>query len=134
MGRKAKERKATEVGLPVGAVRCEPELLADVNSYGRPDFAERGYYVDLPFTCATCGEHEVWSAAQQKWWYEVAKGFWYSTAKHCAACRHAEHARVEEARRVSLAGLAAKAARPAPPPKRPKRPKLTTPTKPAKPT
>ena len=51
------------------------------NSYGVPCFVERGYYQDLPFTCVGCGSKEIWRAAQQKWWYEVAKG--YAGGIHC---------------------------------------------------
>ncbi|OAI78730.1 hypothetical protein E7Z57_15500 [Ralstonia pseudosolanacearum] len=61
--------------------------LAPSNSYGEPEFARRGYYVDLPFTCRDCASREVWAAAQQKWWYEEAKGYVDSTAVRCLACR-----------------------------------------------
>lgn len=83
-------------------------LLAPNNSYGVPDFVTRGYYVDRPFRCVGCGKQEVWTATQQKWWYEVAKGFVYSTAVRCRACRHKERARREEARRIHRAGLSRK--------------------------
>lgn len=46
-----------------------------------------GYYIDRPFTCTRCGTQEVWTAKQQKWWYEVAHGPIYSGAHHCRACR-----------------------------------------------
>lgn len=42
------------------------------NGYGQPEFFWRRYYIDKRFTCAKCGTEEVWTAAQQKWWYEVA--------------------------------------------------------------
>ncbi|WP_238944985.1 zinc-ribbon domain containing protein [Vandammella animalimorsus] len=29
----------------------------------------------------------MWTAKQQKWWYEAAYGPIYSDAKHCRACR-----------------------------------------------
>lgn len=61
--------------------------LAPYNSYGPPDFIARGYYEDVPFTCVDCGEAQLWTATQQKWWYEVAKGQVYSIAKRCRACR-----------------------------------------------
>ncbi|WP_230588305.1 zinc-ribbon domain-containing protein [Ralstonia solanacearum] len=62
-------------------------LLAPSNSYGEPAFVRRGYYVDVHFICSDCESREVWTAAQQKWWYEVAKGYVYSTAARCLACR-----------------------------------------------
>ena len=83
-------------------------LLAPNNSYGAPDFVRRGYYVDRPFRCVDCNKEEVWTGSQQKWWYEVAKGFAYSTAIRCGVCRRKERARPEEARRIHLEGLAGK--------------------------
>jgi hypothetical protein len=89
-------------------VLVEPALLAPYNSYGAPGFVRRGYYLDSPFRCATCSRQEVWTATQQKWWYEVAKGYVYSTAKLCQLCRGREQARKADARRVHLEGVARK--------------------------
>jgi hypothetical protein len=86
-------------------------VLAPNNSYGVPDFVQRGYYVDRPFRCIDCGKEEIWTGSQQKWWYEVAKGFVYSTAVRCRSCRRRERARRTDARRVHLAGAGAKATR-----------------------
>jgi hypothetical protein len=52
---------------------------------------------------------EIWTAAQQRWWYEVAQGEVWTVAVRCRACRQRERARKVEARRIHLAGLAAKA-------------------------
>jgi hypothetical protein len=82
----ARERRHREVALK-NAIRVDPTALVPCNSYGPPDFIERGYYLDVPFTCASCGSEEVWTASQQKWWYEVAKGSLYSGAKLCRTCR-----------------------------------------------
>ena len=92
--------------IPPHAVAADKELLASLNNtYGLlPDF-----YRDLPFRCRGCGGDEVWTAKQQKWWYEVAQGNINSTAMHCRACRRLEKARVDEARRVSEAGRLGKA-------------------------
>ncbi|MFT3786282.1 MAG: zinc-ribbon domain containing protein [Tepidisphaeraceae bacterium] len=67
------------------------------------------FYEDQPFTCVDCGKHEVWSAAQQKWWYEVAKGDVWTVAQRCRLCRRRERERKNEARSVHLEGLARKA-------------------------
>ncbi len=107
--RNAKKALAYKL-LPPGAVAVNEALLAPNNSYGAPDFVMRGYYLDRPFKCANCGKEEVWRAAQQKWWYEVAKGFAYSSAKLCHNCRRREQTRKAEARRVHLDGLARKKA------------------------
>jgi hypothetical protein len=45
------------------------------------------YYEDVTFTCINCGREELWSAEQQKWWYEIAKGYIFSKAIRCRACR-----------------------------------------------
>ena len=63
------------------------------------------YYVDHPFICRDCGAQEVWTASQQKWWYEVAKGRLDSIAVRCRPCRKKQRARKAEARAIHLAGL-----------------------------
>lgn len=89
-------------------VPVNEEALALNNSYGAPDFVYRGYYVDRPFCCIDCGKAEVWTGTQQKWWYEVAKGFAYSTAIRCRLCRRKERQRRDDARQAHLEGLARK--------------------------
>ena len=90
---------------PYRMVPVNKNLLAPNNSYGAPDFVRRGYYVDRPFRCIDCNKEEVWTGAQQKWWYEVAKGFAYSTAVRCRLCRRHQRARRDEARRIHLQGV-----------------------------
>lgn len=93
---------------PVGKrVPVNPDALAPNNSYG-PDYVLRGYYEDVPFECVDCSHAEVWTAAQQKWWYEVAKGSVYAFARRCRGCRRRERERRSEAKRVHLEGLARK--------------------------
>lgn len=70
--------------------------LAPYNSYDSPDFVGRGYYVAIPFTCRDCGADSVWTAAEQKFWYEELKGFVYSTAIRCKECRKKERIRKQE--------------------------------------
>lgn len=53
------------------------------NSYGPPI-----EYRDAEFTCIDCGSVECWTAKQQQWWYEVAKGSVNSRAIRCQECRH----------------------------------------------
>lgn len=50
-------------------------------------YLKAGWYRDYPFHCADCGKLEIWTATQQKWWYEVAKGKKLTVAKRCRACR-----------------------------------------------
>jgi len=101
--------KAVELrNTPSRMVPVNEELLAPNNSYGAPAFVRRGYYIDIAFRCVDCGKEEVWTGSQQKWWYEIAKGFVYSSAVRCRACRRKEQARRNEARRVHLEGMARK--------------------------
>ncbi len=81
------------------------EALAPNNSYSGSDFMRCGYYTDLPFRCVDCGTDETWTARQQKWWFEVAKGHIFSTARRCRNCRRKERERSNESRRVHLEGL-----------------------------
>ena len=96
---------------PVLGPPVNEALLAPNNSYGAPDFVYRGFYVDRPFRCVDCGKEEVWTGTQQKWWYEVAKGFVYTTAIRCRLCRRKKREQSEESRRVHLEGLERKAQR-----------------------
>ncbi|MCX6847835.1 MAG: zinc-ribbon domain containing protein [Verrucomicrobia bacterium] len=45
------------------------------------------YYRDISFHCKDCRKHEMWSATQQRWYYEIAKGSLLSQATRCRACR-----------------------------------------------
>jgi hypothetical protein len=67
-----------------------PANLGPNSSYGIPEFVERGYYVDMPFNCKSCGIAQVWTGTQQKWWYEVAKGDVWAVAVLCRPCRRRE--------------------------------------------
>ncbi len=93
---------------PLSLAPVNYDLLAERRSYSTPDFIERGYYEDRPFTCRDCGKKEIWRATQQKWWYETAKGEWETTAVRCRSCRRKERERKAQARASSERGLAAK--------------------------
>lgn len=80
------------------------DLLRPTNSYGIPDFVEREFYVDRPFVCKDCGKSEVWTATQQKWWYETAKGDVWTVAVR-RPCRRRERERKAQARRIQSQGL-----------------------------
>ena len=90
--------------IPRGAIPAEPSLLLHDGTYGqRPR-----YYADHAFTCIECGASEVWTAAQQKWWYEVAKGKIASRANRCRACRYRRRLRSSQSRRIHIEGVIAK--------------------------
>jgi hypothetical protein len=71
-------------------------------------YISAGWYKDQPFVCADCGKLEIWTAAQQKWWYEVAKGGILTTATRCRQCRKTHREKRESQRAKSLAGIAKK--------------------------
>ena len=78
--------------------------LRPTNSHGKPEFVYRGYYVDVHFKCKFCGASQNWSATQQKWWYETAKGDVWTTAILCKPCRRTEQQRIIKARELQLQG------------------------------
>jgi len=87
-------------------VLADPNELLHNNTYGPIPTC----YIDKPFTCVDCDSREVWTAKQQKWWYEIAKGNVNSTAVRCRPCRKVKQTIKDEARRVHLEGLAKKTA------------------------
>ncbi len=97
------QRELAKKHLPVN-----PNNLRPSNSYSTPEFVERGYYVDMPFECKSCGVPQVWTETQQKWWYESAKGDVWAIAVLCRRCRQREQARRAAAQEVHLSGEAAK--------------------------
>jgi predicted RNA-binding Zn-ribbon protein involved in translation (DUF1610 family) len=71
------------------AVRADQSKLDHINTYGSlPE-----YYIDRPFRCRDCGKEEIWRAADQKWYYEEAKGHIDATAVRCHDCREARKTR-----------------------------------------
>lgn len=69
--------------LPVGAIAADLSQQVPNNSYGGRPL----YYQDQPFRCVDCGVEQVWTAADQKWYYEVVKGSLYGQAVRCRGCR-----------------------------------------------
>jgi predicted RNA-binding Zn-ribbon protein involved in translation (DUF1610 family) len=65
------------------AVAADPSKLSHINTYGTLPT----YYIDKPFVCRDCGKEEIWRAADQKWYYEEARGHIDATAVRCHACR-----------------------------------------------
>ena len=65
-------------------IQADLSKQAPNNSY-----SPRLYYEDFTFKCRKCHNKETWTAEQQQWWYEVAKGPVQSVAVLCHACREA---------------------------------------------
>jgi len=104
----ADRRREREEFLKDKALVNVDNLPGIYNPANYPDFVDRGYYVDWPFSCQDCGVLQVWTATQQKWWYETAKGSLHTVPLRCRACRRKERARKDAAREVHLKGLEAK--------------------------
>ncbi|MFO0942672.1 MAG: zinc-ribbon domain containing protein [Pirellulales bacterium] len=98
--RRGKRKFSNPNQMPSGAMPADASLQVPNNSYHPPP----RWYVDKPFTCAKCGSEEVWTAEQQKWYYEVAKGTLFATAKHCRKCRNRIREVNDEQRRKSESG------------------------------
>ncbi len=63
------------------------------------------FYVDRPFRCRDCGAQEVWTAKQQKWWFETIGAHLDSGAARCMPCRRQRRATLAEAQAVPGADL-----------------------------
>lgn len=106
-------RAANRVVLPPPGpiVRVDYSKLMANNSYSLSAFAQRGYYVDMPFICRDCRAACVWTAAQQRWWYETLGGSQDAIAIRCRPCRQRERRRKELARQAWQTGWLEKLAR-----------------------
>lgn len=86
MTRRRDKKRQAEPPKPTAPVRGIPADLSKQvpnNSWGPPVAA----YFDIAFRCRDCGKEEIWTAEQQKWYYEEAKGSLYATAVRCNECR-----------------------------------------------
>lgn len=45
------------------------------------------FYIDIAYNCRDCQSAEIWTAKQQKWWFEIAQGHNDSFAVQCRRCR-----------------------------------------------
>lgn len=87
--KKAAKNKAINVyssltKIPRHAVKAEHTELIHNNTWSPFPL----FYLDKEFTCVDCGSYEIWTAKQQKWWYETAKGHIDSIAVRCRRCRN----------------------------------------------
>jgi len=101
---------------PLLRIAIDPSRLNKGNSYSlAPLFCayenESHYYKDIIFSCRDCGKECLWTAENQKWWYEEIQGSINTIATRCLACRIKERERKTEARRASKEGMQRKLAR-----------------------
>lgn len=111
-----KQRKSSPLTADVrqipqghGTAPMDVHRLKNYFGYTPPHFVLPGRYVDTPFICKDCGAHEVWTAQQQKWWYEQLQGDIYAIAVRCHKCLKAEQQRKATTRRIMQEGLERKA-------------------------
>jgi len=81
---KREGRFANGVAMPKGAIAAD---LTKHPEKGKGGLSQPLFYTDQHFTCRDCGSEEVWTAKQQQWYYEVAKGTIYGRAVRCGPCR-----------------------------------------------
>ncbi|MES2887728.1 MAG: zinc-ribbon domain containing protein [Pseudomonadota bacterium] len=96
-------RASPHSGVPSGAVATDRSVLA-LRNPERPLFDLPNLYLDKIFACRNCKVECVWTAKQQKWWYELAGGSLYTHAVRCRPCRQVERDRLAHARACTQAG------------------------------
>ncbi len=69
------------VEIPKGVLPANPDNQAYSGGY-----AAKLYYSDIHYTCAGCSKKEVWTAPQQKRYFETQKGNIYNEPKWCHKC------------------------------------------------
>jgi hypothetical protein len=118
-----KQRRAEIKQLRLDRARRVQKLLSDGAGHSKPAGVEVAdmqrlkqinngyflptYYIDKGFACADCGSQEVWTAKQQKWWYETVGASIDSRAVRCLTCRRARRVRKQAALAVHGANLLA---------------------------
>jgi len=70
--------------MPKGAIKAD---VSKQKTCSAGPWTPKLWYVDTRFSCTDCGKREVWTAKQQKWWYEECQGIVESKAVRCRACR-----------------------------------------------
>jgi transcription elongation factor Elf1 len=89
----AQGRMVNGVEVPDGAIP------ADISKQAPAGYSSRYYYRDKEFTCVECGAVEVWTAKDQKWYFEVIKAHPASEAIRCSKCRKKRRINKAEQRR-----------------------------------
>lgn len=83
----AAQAQAQAAEVRAEAIRLGTVIIANLSKQAPNSSHPPTEYRDVDFTCVDCGSPEVWTARQQQWWYEVAKGSVYATAIRCRECR-----------------------------------------------
>ena len=67
--------------IPKGSLPGNPDNQSHPSS-----LSVHYFYNDINYTCAGCGIEQVWTAKQQKRYYEEQKGIIYNKPKWCREC------------------------------------------------
>jgi hypothetical protein len=86
--------------IPLDAIPAALDLQLPCNTY-----CPKIFYRDDPFLCKDCGKPQIWTAMQQRWWYEQCKGNINSMALYCRECRKKRREQKEAHRLATLAGI-----------------------------
>ncbi|MEJ5031588.1 zinc-ribbon domain containing protein [Comamonas sp. MYb69] len=83
--RMEQQRKAALLpAMPHAALAADTQLLALIHGQS---VCHVSYYMDISYRCCDCGAACVWTAQDQKWWYEQVQGNLYASASRCKDCR-----------------------------------------------
>ena len=84
-------------------------LRVDYDTAQRADISKQHYtvlprhwYVDATFICSDCGQEFVFTASEQRFWYEDMRFFIDSLPKCCIQCRKSERTRLELRKRYDV--------------------------------
>lgn len=80
-------------GATPGVAVADVQRLTLINN----NYCLPTYYLDKAFTCVDCGSEGVWTAKQQKWWYETVGVSIDSRAVRCFVCRRERRVRKQAA-------------------------------------
>ncbi|MFO6421924.1 zinc-ribbon domain containing protein [Motilimonas sp. KMU-193] len=82
--------------------KLENRLLVDKDKWGVNDNTYSSppeFYYDIEYKCSECGKTDIWTASQQKRWYEELGKTINAVAKRCRVCRAHIQAIKEEQKR-----------------------------------
>jgi len=84
----------SESEIPRDAIPVDPDLINLSNG----PYIHPTYYRPIHFNCSDCGKPQIWTAEDQRWFYETTGAPIYATAKRCHLCRKKEQNRKKLAR------------------------------------
>lgn len=86
--------------LGIDAIFPETAILANTEMQNY-SFFPRKYYVDAMRTCRTCQRPFIFSAREQRYWFETLRFYVDADCVHCSECRRASRVLQRRLRRYS---------------------------------